>query len=411
MNKLLIFTLLSVTFLPSTYAGNESGGLDYVSWDDGAAWFVGNHKSISYCVEQGANFPLSKKVTILEIEAAMSTWTEYVKKTASTDSLLHYRYNNNVDKRFLYPTTKGKFTKTCDSADIVFYLDKLPPQNLAKKYKDKLDHAMAASVRTEFDISKGWGKGFIWLRGDKQRWGPYNYKYDWSAPFTFRGAMIHELGHVFGTGHIPNTVMSATFWYNLENKVISRNQYYFTRIDMRRELAPCISCNFAYKGIFGKFSYLWLDLQTKLAVAKNNEAEVFQKLTGRLIKGDTASSITGVADWPSIKNLRLTISDALSTYIFPIVVNDPSAHDTVIHRQDYDRVMKVSIKKGKKLYWNELTSHSAVFYGVILASGKPYPVSIERNLNLDPLLIRVFINGKWLFLFQAFPNGFNPPMS
>lgn len=75
-------------------------------------------------------------------------------------------------------------------------------------------------------------------------WGP-------KTQDALAGLVLHEMGHVFGNGHVDGTVMTPRIGHYLEIDTsptahTSRNVALYSKIDSQIELVSCMECRTAY---------------------------------------------------------------------------------------------------------------------------------------------------------------------
>lgn len=292
--------------------GGSIGGSDFLDAKENAAWFLGD-KTIRYCVEVERSFPLSQKAAETEIEKAFKMWQDYFAIN---------EINKSVDdipgaRPF---ALKTQFENACSGIeDLTFYIG--GTNALIARAKKKLRNPMGFVERTEFDVAKGWAKGFVWIANPKDIKEVADYPY---YQTHFLVIILHELGHIYGNSHVADTVMeaSAIELYNMGSKAISVNpEAHITpiSIDGTQQLYPCVSNSIfssSKKGCkLNRFEGHRIEIKEK-----NSAVEEW---IGRKTEGRTQISIT--FDNPK-KTAILSIDDSVGTEDFIIDIDYFRSH-------------------------------------------------------------------------------------
>lgn len=202
----LTLSLVATSFAFAKGGSSGSGGNDLIPAGALDAWFTGD-REIKYCVELAPKFGIDQTQANAEIEFAFATWRTYMNEKGVND-----RFPARAPVATI--ANRSKLVAKCDGTqDLEFYLGVYNPKVSAER--KKYFNADAFAKRESYDVANGWGKGFIWIAaaGTLTRDGELPNQYpDWKIyPELFKALVMHELGHVYGNGHIENTIMSADF--------------------------------------------------------------------------------------------------------------------------------------------------------------------------------------------------------
>lgn len=156
------------------------------------AWFVDRDRQVNYCIQRDDNFSDSNIDARQIIEDAVQTWREYYEHHSDIKDM--YRYSTN----FVY-------SEICNSdIDLVFYLGVDSEEvKRAPEYHEfsNPDYSVSFQHLSEYDIAKGFGKGFVWFSGRCS---------NWNREFELRAGILHHLGHILGNDHVPGTIMQES---------------------------------------------------------------------------------------------------------------------------------------------------------------------------------------------------------
>lgn len=160
--------------------------------ESGGAWFLGP-RAVRYCVVVGQGFGLTSQEALRAAENAFSAWREYLGRPERRARL-------NGAPLLL----NSHALATCDgSEDLTFYFEGDEP--LLRRPPANLESPVGYAVRTRYSMETGWGKGYIWIGRPFLITPSFP---DWKrSPLTLHAELLHELGHVLGCGHVPDTIM------------------------------------------------------------------------------------------------------------------------------------------------------------------------------------------------------------
>ncbi len=198
--KKIVFAWAILLSTNSFAGGWTSGGGELIR-DAHNPWFLSNTKEVKYCIQiNEADFGQSKSFVRTQIFKAIDFWKMQLKELT---------YWNYADPAFdFHLGTQSFYEVDCREAhDLRFQfatLDKEQKQRLGD-----ISKTIAVSVRTDYDLAKLKGKGFIFFNKNEQ----FTQK-PWTEKDGNRvlPVLIHEMGHVFGIQHNTDTyVMKENF--------------------------------------------------------------------------------------------------------------------------------------------------------------------------------------------------------
>jgi hypothetical protein len=181
------------------------------------------------------------------------------------------------------------------------------------------------------------------------------------------GLVLHEVGHVFGNGHVDGTAMTEWIGKYLEEDTAPgqapRNLPFYSRIDAQIELVPCMECHTAYAAA-ETFDPIVLPGQPK----QSDWFHTFRRLVGRepveplMIRYERMGSPEGAG--------QLTVMDALETHSFEVRVES-------LWGERKDSTMLFVGQGGTEFY-----SFGRTYLGRIQPLTEPaFPVGILYNMD------------------------------
>ncbi|MCX6123501.1 MAG: hypothetical protein NTV34_01935, partial [Proteobacteria bacterium] len=219
MNFLLTTLFLFATATNASTAGH--GGGDNKTRPDHFMWFVGDDqgKDVTYCVTVGENPSKLSRLNAREksariqksIETAITAWKDY----RSVRPPQNARWLMNLTPRYVGNCRAQNADLTVLMGSIV---EGPIPEELfgpERIYRKEYQNPAAYARLKSYDFKKGWGQGVIWLHdGD-----PFQYisadgkiaELDFQTDGVVEALIMHEMGHVFGNGHISGTIMDENF--------------------------------------------------------------------------------------------------------------------------------------------------------------------------------------------------------
>ena len=307
--KLLLF-ILFFCGQSQAWAGNfVNNGIDQLDDKSDAVWFVGA-RDINACVEVDQNFGVTRDEAFVAIERAFATWANYFQQKG-LDRILQ--------KEKLEISTKVNLHFGClGNEDVGFYLGS--KNNFLIQAALGFRHPIAFSERTSYDNISRRGKGFVWVAPptDFQK-----EKLDWSRDNHLLGALLHEIGHIYGCGHIGATIMRAELGENiLDTKDDFLNV--LTQIDSGKQLYLCSLCAGTFEGVI-----LHNEVVTRLVGTKLGE-NIEANLTLKYDANQLPHGILKITDGKKSFDLNFSayseIADVLSdTLLFHVPVSSDAS--------------------------------------------------------------------------------------
>lgn len=179
------------------------GGLDIKDKYEGTTWFVGKSKVVRTCFRKDPFFKISDEDLNKVIQNSVSTWKEYY---------LQVR-RDAYDKEYPLGEQTPSFNFTISNAcsgdeDLTLHLGTTSREIEIEKLR--YNDPVSIANRTKYNKSIGWSKGYIWITRDIINSPMFSAR-------LIKSILIHELGHVFGCGHIKDTIMDEDFTKEIIN--------------------------------------------------------------------------------------------------------------------------------------------------------------------------------------------------
>lgn len=261
------------------FAGNEMGnGADNFAGDYGAAWFTGEERTVSFCVDAAPGFGLSTDQARSDIQAAWAQWLRYA------DAKHLYFNENETSSALKFPRRLEE--RACDGKEDLRIRLGAEDAEVARE-KKRYEQPTAISYRQSFDAKAGWGKGWIWFcaPGAAEPGFPR-----WNDGTTFSAILLHELGHVLGNVHVEGTIMDHGLSQKLYEHRLKKE--WLGKIDHTKELLSGGSPDRA-EGYLGASGYF-------------DKFRAFEWLMGRKASGAISASFHGV---DALGHLTLSVRD------------------------------------------------------------------------------------------------------
>lgn len=305
-----IMSVVLVLGAPAALGGQWSSGGGELFRDTKNPWFPKPATDVRYCVQIDHNlFGVDQSVAERAIETALAYWKKELTTTASG-------MNVDVGTQSFHRVACGKNT------DLTFQLGVLDEEQRNFLRDPTLFAAIA--VRTDYDIAKRRGQGFIYVAPEQGSLRPssVNLRSDpWRA---FGGRLLelvlmHELGHVFGLGHINSEgLMDERFVDFILNRHVTQPQYekenpqiFHFRRSVMHDVGPCWGA-----AGFQKLRYEFFDIPEDLACSR------ITVLPDRIIV--EAKRLAGDSSWLKIGSASLDHQGALDRMIPMIFEYHPS---------------------------------------------------------------------------------------
>lgn len=144
-----------------------------------AAWFGDSEKTVHYCVQVAADFPVTKETVISLIQSSLTDWNSILRNP----KVLSFTV---ISKDFI-------LDESCQNADLQFLMGTPAPENVSSD--------IGAAVRENYQTSQAWSHGSIWI--SKQNF--------WAETIRLKGALLHLLGEVHGFANLNGTILSDSW--------------------------------------------------------------------------------------------------------------------------------------------------------------------------------------------------------
>lgn len=244
MKSIFYISVLCGFFSTRIFAGWASGG-GMIHKDELNPWFLENTKVVHFCIDiDEQNFGISTSEARGQIEWALKEWKSAF--DVAEDS--YYEPHELEPYDNIHVATQKFIEVSCSQLDVDlrFQLGTLTAEqiNLFEKPEDYIGIAF----RTNYKLENMKGRGFVYLAPTKGTLKPNNSDMmddAWSQhnSLALKLVLIHELGHVFGIAHTPNTVMDTL----LPEMLITRD--FLTKIDL--EFAAYMTEYYSLSRLFG----------------------------------------------------------------------------------------------------------------------------------------------------------------
>jgi hypothetical protein len=377
MKKLLFAILFSLSFLTQASNGWVSSGGDNAPKDIGAAWFIGD-EPVRYCIESAANFSVSSANLISIIDQSASKWKKYYDNHAA------FILNKNI-----HPNFNLLSIATCNgSEDIKFSFGTNTPEIsvLKNSFYDPYGFATLKS----YDVSLGRGKGIVWIADPA-------VLYPAADPIALNTMILHELGHVFGNGHSPLTIMDEHITEAIANTGPLAGypigepsvQNAMTSIDGKNQLF------FHYAGIWNIPGYVPFDNANPTILSAQ------QSLLGQFFNRPIIGSVTGSLEnlGPSI-NYVLHLKDNAGSVT--VKIPGPTDSSAVATKNELFKTFSLDPASKKPVVNFETSKAWTMFSSFTTPRNEVIPMTI--NLYTDdyfPVHIRFFYQGRFISIFKS----------
>jgi len=329
---------------------DRGNGTDYFSFESGSAWFADSTRPIRYCVEVDGSFGVSKLDAQQAVAASLMNWEQYARAREGKYFPINISF-------------RGILQADCLTADLRFYFGVANSE--VQTGIGTTSQKLAGAVKTSYDIRSRWGRGFIWIAShgtvspgtmDK---GDDPVFPNWNAPFTLNAIVLHELGHVFGVGHIDGTIMdeNLAYWILHHSKFSRKLQ----GIDGDRQLLTAIEPTIGELGLAA------------------SEAANFELLTGKAPSGPVVAEY-GPSDVDP-RGGMLTVKDSVGRHEFKIESFSADERDMGFGRSNSVFQILNEDAVGKSTGAFNIHSSSVWYAKIKSANGEDLLITVEENLN------------------------------
>lgn len=367
MKMNLVAPLVSLCFSTAALAGGmTSTGGDSHKWGNESAWFLSN-SPVSYCIEIAPTEKVSAGKVKADFESAVSTWKKYYEERASRIHPPEFKLNFNFQLESCQPSTRLKIFVGVMNADV-------------DKAKKLFEDPYAFAYRSEYDFEAGLGRGFIWFKPSPALETQFP---QWNTPYALHGMLLHELGHVYGCGHMKNTIMEENPVSNMQAAGSNDPNWakygamYMTHIDHHQFLLLSPNMRVELKGV--------------LALNSVDEKNRFERFMGRAPRGPVRAQFERFQD-----RVDLTISDDAGSTKFAFPLNYEN-------RTSFDLGTQVFYSVRGNEGWATGTSGETFLTSVKTAKGEKLLAQVEFNPNELgwPVRVRYMDKGKMTDVFQS----------
>ena len=190
--------------------GKTASGGGVIHRDALNPWFLENTRTVRYCIDIDVdNFGVSADEASRQVTSALNEWTATLR--LSDDE--YYGANELVPFGQIRIGTQNFVELSCSDAaelDLRFQLGRLTAEQQANFNNPK--EFVGIAVRTEYDISRLKGRGFIYLSPVSGPLAPNHQRMHpaaWSQHdfMPLKVVLKHELGHIFGMDHQQDSFM------------------------------------------------------------------------------------------------------------------------------------------------------------------------------------------------------------
>jgi hypothetical protein len=341
-------------------AGESSGGSDY--FRPTRAWFRTQdaRKAVKVCLDTASDFGVDELELSQMVATAFKTWGDYIKSKKLTVKLgspvriasaieVEKTCSGNEDLKFYFGTSDATVTKA------------------AAKYERPFGFA---ELMSDTQPQAPWSAGFVWIAPSGSVM-PEKSIPNWSvAKASLAALILHEVGHVFGNGHVENTVMTVRLAEllardtNPATPMASINAY--NRIDSVLELIPCLDCQTTYQAA---------RQSTAQASSPGDEilSNAFRRFTGR----EPLEPLSAIYTGPDYQRMEIVFTDGSGTYRIPVNITT------------YGGGKPDSARLFNGLSDTYFRSFAAFYIGQMHpASGSPITVVVNYNMDQRKLTIK-----------------------
>jgi Putative peptidase family len=271
------FVLVSVSFLSLTQsvfaATGVDNGVDKEDLARNSAWFLGD-APIKYCIEvDSEKLGIQASEAEQSLQRALSAWKKYLKTRIEYTGKPKQNSSGSGFKE-PYVSVDFSFDAACEEKTDLRFLFATSSPEINKALK-RFVNPNAYALRTQYSLNAGRGKGFVWVAPSGTN------KIDWKKPKVLQTVLMHEIGHIFGIGHIPNTVMREDLADFLVSDGTEWGKTYLGEVDQFAQLARPLNQAVVFRdSLAGNSEFIGLNYSIDRA---------FSLLTGERIPGSSKS--------------------------------------------------------------------------------------------------------------------------
>ncbi len=351
--------------------GADTGGADDFQ-DLPAKMWVKEKTPALVCLNVSSDFGVSKKDAGEELLRALNTWNEYysIRGSRRIDP-------RDEQKNLLNFVIQDK----CDSNTNIRF-------ELGDVSEDMSKGRIANTKLLQYNEQTRIGHGVVEVR--KQSEVP---KYIvWSKPNRLLAILLHEIGHVLGCGHVPNTIMAEDVTKYIEVTEEGLRDVHLQYIDMAYELLPAnapigvfYEDNKPVKMVCSKANYQGTPVSADVAPGEFEPA--IEKLIGRASSGQWQMNLTNNCN-------QLVYQDNKGTLVFEVNIGKPL-------RASADSPMPAGVFGGSRFAGE--TVFSSIRTGKLSLGEKSIgTIEMKSNIGQSPRAIDfVDADGNYLPLFRA----------
>lgn len=353
MKKITVFLfLLGMCQLGVAKGGEGTGGTDYHK--SPRAWFLTlKPKSVKICYEIAPDFGVDEKEVLSDVKNAFQVWANYLKTK-------HLAENMGPNSPRI--ATELEIQPKCDDEDLKFYFGIENMQVIKGKILYQNPFGFSETYSDELPQAN-WSPGFIWIAKegslDKTKGIPA-----WrDSRESLKALILHEVGHVFGNGHVDDTVMTSHLWlylmHDTEAGISPSWVRAYNKIDSIVEMVPCLACSVPYAAT------TYLD-PSGPSPANDYLGEAFQLLAGRA----AVEPLTAVLNRSGGNQHELIFKDAVGEKHLKIEVQ------TLIGSR-VDNVPLFNGLAGSAFY----SFGSSYFAHILMENGQSIPIALNYNMD------------------------------
>ena len=220
-----VLTWLLLMMFPShSHGGGEVGnGSDHHPEEYQSAWFLGKSRTIHACLSMSPSFGIDMATAAHSIHSAFSQWIDYVhdhQVLRVNDRQNELFAQGNDDWAYAESLEVNQFCTGTEDLHIYLGVENEEVRAGEAEFSDPL----AFTKRIKFDQLKGWSKGVLWVRNSASGNSVGIPFPDWGTPHSLDYVLLHEMGHIFGNPHVPETIMREEIADYLRDLYVKRHE-------------------------------------------------------------------------------------------------------------------------------------------------------------------------------------------